>query len=362
MMMSFAATSVVGLVVLPLLLGILTTTTPSSISSSSILVVTVEAFHTDRVTTSLLPSSQSLLLDRRGGGGGGRRRRRTQELRPARSSSFVPSSSSSVGVLLSTTTTNTNGSDTNKEEDPEAVIFNILGDGRISLSVRRSTYKVCTIYCTSVYCQYSRLFSKQKPYLFSPPTNGFASYIPILVPPRLQNDEEQQLTTALAMLTKQQQEQQQNESDEEKEEEDEAALIGEWKLLYTTKSTFDRTNPLGKREDGTTPGLEQLFPIVFRGGSNSRDGDDGDGSSSTSSSSSPIQRLVTNIESIDIYQNIRAANAKTKTARRMERVDQLVKNRIGDTVLRLSAAASYDAERKRINFAFDLAYFMVLGV
>ena len=164
------------------------------------------------------------------------------------------------------------------------------------------------------------------------------------------------------MLTKQQQEQQQNESDEEKEEEDEAALIGEWKLLYTTKSTFDRTNPLGKREDGTTPGLEQLFPIVFRGGSNSRDGDDGDGSSSTSSSSSPIQRLVTNIESIDIYQNIRAANAKTKTARRMERVDQLVKNRIGDTVLRLSAAASYDNKRNRINFAFDLAYFMVLGV
>ena len=180
-MMSFAATSVVGLVLPLLLVGILTTTTQSSLLASSILV-TVEAFHTDRVTTSLLPSS-SLLLDRRGGGGG--RRRSTQEIRPARSSSFVPSSSSSVGVLLSNTNTatNTNGSDTNKEEDPEAAILNILGEGRISLSVRRSTYKVCTIYCTSVYCQYSRLFSKQKPYLFSPPTNGFASYIPILVPP-----------------------------------------------------------------------------------------------------------------------------------------------------------------------------------
>ena len=164
------------------------------------------------------------------------------------------------------------------------------------------------------------------------------------------------------MLTKQQQEQQQNESDDE---EDEAALIGEWKLLYTTKSTFDLTNPLGKREDGTTPGLEQVFPVLFRGGRNSRDGDDGDGSStsSSSSSSSPIQRLVTNIESIDIYQNILAANAKTNNpARRMERVDQLVKNRQGDTLLRLSAAASYDNKRKRINFAFDLAYFTVLGV
>ena len=346
MMIAFTCTSV-GLVVLPLLLVGILTTTKSSISSS--ILVTVEAFHTDRVTSSLLPSSS--LLDRRGGGG---RRRRTQEIIPTRSSSFVPSSSSSVGVLLSTT--NTNGSDTN-EEDPEAAILNILGDGRISVSVR-STYKVCTIVHQHnvnivVYFQ-----NKNLTFFRSPPIDLLLIFL-FWFPPRLQNDEEQQLTTALAMLTKQQQEQQQNESDDE---EDEAALIGEWKLLYTTKSTFDLTNPFGKREDGTTPGLEQVFPVLFRGGRNSRDGDDGAGSTS-SSSSSPIQRLVTNIESIDIYQNILAANAKTNTpARRMERVDQLVKNRQGDTVLRLSAAASYDNKRKRINFAFDLAYFTVLGV
>ena len=144
MMMSFAATSVVGLVLPLLLVGILTTTTQSSLLASSILV-TVEAFHTDRVTTSLLPSSQSLLLDRRGGGGG--RRRSTQEIRPARSSSFVPSSSSSVAVLVSTT--NRPGSDINTE-DPEAAIFNILGEGRISLSVRRSTDKTSRYYLVGI--------------------------------------------------------------------------------------------------------------------------------------------------------------------------------------------------------------------
>ena len=143
MMMSFAATSVVGLVLPLLLVGILTTTTQSSLLASSILV-TVEAFHTDRVTTSLLPSS-SLLLDRRGGGGG--RRRSTQEIRPARSSSFVPSSSSSVAVLVSTT--NRPGSDINTE-DPEAAIFNILGEGRISLSVRRSTDKTSRYYLVGI--------------------------------------------------------------------------------------------------------------------------------------------------------------------------------------------------------------------
>ena len=39
-----------------------------------------------------------------------------------------------------------------------------------------------------------------------------------------------------------------------------AALDGDWKLLYTSKSSFDRANPLGRRVDGSTPGLEGLLP------------------------------------------------------------------------------------------------------
>ena len=110
------------------------------------------------------------------------------------------------------------------------------------------------------------------------------------------------------------------------------ALNGRWRLLYTTKSAFDARNPLGRRVDGTAPGLEALFDT-----------------SSAVASSSPIQRLLTSIESVDIEQNIDLVDDK--------RVDQIVK--FGDNLLRLSATASFDSGR--INFTFDLAYFLLFN-
>lgn len=123
-------------------------------------------------------------------------------------------------------------------------------------------------------------------------------------------------------------------------------LVGNWELLYTTKSNFDIANPLGKRSDGSAPGLEQIFSTL-----------NGDRATDAGSSSSPIQRLVTGLESVKIYQNI---DLDSGTGR--GRVDQLVKGPDGATVLRLSASATYESERDRINFMFDLAYFVVFGV
>mmetsp|Transcript_5962 Transcript_5962/g.12483 ORF Transcript_5962/g.12483 Transcript_5962/m.12483 type:complete len:249 (+) Transcript_5962:49-795(+) len=124
-----------------------------------------------------------------------------------------------------------------------------------------------------------------------------------------------------------------------------APLIGNWELLYTTKSDFDIANPLGKRSDGTAPGLEQIFTALG-----------GDRATGAGASSSPIQRLVTGLESVRIYQNVELES------RGRGRVDQLVKGPDGSTILRLSASAAYDENMDRINFMFDLAYFVVLGV
>ena len=124
-----------------------------------------------------------------------------------------------------------------------------------------------------------------------------------------------------------------------------APLVGNWELLYTTKSDFDLANPLGKRSDGTAPGLEQFFAVL-----------NGDRATSADASSSPIQRLVTGLESVKIYQNVELdKNGKG-------RVDQLVKDANDATVLRLSASATYEESLNRINFMFDLAYFIVFGV
>ena len=123
-------------------------------------------------------------------------------------------------------------------------------------------------------------------------------------------------------------------------------LIGNWELLYTTKSNFDIANPLGKRSNGSAPGLEQIFSTL-----------NGDRATDAGSSSSPIQRLVTGLKSVRIYQNIELDGWTGKG-----RVDQLVKGADGATVLRLSASATYESELDRINFMFDLAYFVVLGV
>ena len=39
--------------------------------------------------------------------------------------------------------------------------------------------------------------------------------------------------------------------------------VGPWELLYTSKSAFDIRNPLGKRVDGSKPGIEGFFGAIF---------------------------------------------------------------------------------------------------
>ena len=120
-------------------------------------------------------------------------------------------------------------------------------------------------------------------------------------------------------------------------------LRGDWRLLYTSKSAFDAANPLGRRVDGTAPGVEGAFDALFGGGSGA------------AASSSPIQRFLTGLESVDIAQNIELSDDGTTG-----RVDQLVEGGDGFR-LRLSAAASL-ADSGRVDFAFDLAYITVLGL
>jgi len=122
-----------------------------------------------------------------------------------------------------------------------------------------------------------------------------------------------------------------------------SALEGEWSLLYTTKSTFDVKNPLGRRIDGTAPGVEAVFDTVFAGGD-----------TLNLPSSSPIQRALTSIESIRIEQNIHLSSSESG------RVDQLVRF-VDNVSLRLSASALFNPDSGRIDFTFDLAYFDLLG-
>ena len=42
-----------------------------------------------------------------------------------------------------------------------------------------------------------------------------------------------------------------------------AAIEGAWRLLYSSKSKWDPANPLGRRVDGSAPGLEGLFRGLF---------------------------------------------------------------------------------------------------
>jgi len=269
----------------------------------------VEAFNIVSSTNNVASCSMMMMIPGVGngsGGDGGSSGRTIMSSSSSYSSSSLllmtssPSSSSkSKGREGSTDKKNISNDNSADDDSDENIIFQILGDGKISLS----------------------------------------------------RDKEEKLNSALRNLTKQQQ----HESTESQ-----LLLIGKWKLLYTTKSKFDLSNPLGRRDDGTTPGLENIFPVLFGGGSS----DNGSGSGS-SSSSSPIQRLFTNLEGITIYQNILPAHTTTTTNDNdndiIDRVDQLVMNQKDETVLRLSAAASYEKNKKRINFAFDLAYFNVLG-
>jgi hypothetical protein len=110
--------------------------------------------------------------------------------------------------------------------------------------------------------------------------------------------------------------------------------------VFTSKSKFDITNPLGSRVDGSTPGVEGVFRLF------------GAPQGPVSASSSPIQRSVTAIEGLSITQSIELGENG--------RVDQRVG--LGDSAyLRLSASASTEPDQstRRIDFTFDLAYFQL---
>lgn len=116
--------------------------------------------------------------------------------------------------------------------------------------------------------------------------------------------------------------------------------VGEWDLVFTSKSKFDLSNPLGARIDGSTPGVEGVFRLF------------GAPTAPVEASSSPIQRTVTAIEGLTITQNIKLGEGG--------RVDQRVG--LGDSAyLRLSASASTSPAENpiRIDFMFDLAYFQL---
>lgn len=120
------------------------------------------------------------------------------------------------------------------------------------------------------------------------------------------------------------------------------AIDGSWRLLYTSKSKFDARNPLGRRVDGTAPGIEAIFDKLFSSDQVAQ------------ASSSPIQRALTSVSGVVIQQNVQLQGADP-------RVDQLVS--VGDGIrLRLSAAAAFDPDSGRIDFTFDLAYFDLFGV
>lgn len=123
-------------------------------------------------------------------------------------------------------------------------------------------------------------------------------------------------------------------------------ISGSWELLYTSKSNFDIRNPLGKRVDGSKPGIEGFFGALF--------GEDSEATKalSAAASSSPIQRTVTSIDGVSVTQDIFLACNDP-------RVDQRVTLN-EDAYLRLSASASVATDStSRINFTFDLAYFQL---
>ena len=136
-----------------------------------------------------------------------------------------------------------------------------------------------------------------------------------------------------------------------------ASFSGVWRLVYSTKSAFDATAPLGRREDNTAPGLEAVFKAAF--GDGSRGG--GDAASAVAASSSPIQRAVlSNLtqSGFAVLQGVRLTGDAKK-----HRVDQVVRFSDGYGYFRLSASASLEPEsstrRGTINYKFDNAYVML---
>ena len=126
----------------------------------------------------------------------------------------------------------------------------------------------------------------------------------------------------------------------------ESPLIeGVWKLLYTSKSSFDIRNPLGARVDGSAPGLEAIFRTLF-GGAEASGG-------SSAASSSPIQRTITSNDAFTVLQTVSLRAAEP-------RVDNVVQfgDRFGTLLLEATASVPTNSPgRRRIDFAFSGGYF-----
>jgi hypothetical protein len=125
-----------------------------------------------------------------------------------------------------------------------------------------------------------------------------------------------------------------------------SALEANWKLIYTSSSSFDYRSPLGRRADGTAPGLEKIFQTIFDGG--------GGGDGRAMASSSPIQRSVLSAPGIEATQDI-----FDLLSGKGGRVDQCVK--AGPAFLKLSASATFDTSLGRVDFLFDEAYLLLGG-
>jgi len=121
-------------------------------------------------------------------------------------------------------------------------------------------------------------------------------------------------------------------------------LLGTWELAYISSSKFDVRAPLGKRVDGTAPGLEGLFEAISdEGAKDSTPATSSEAAARASASSSPVQRLVTRLfPSFQVIDD--------------ERVDTVV-NLAGIGTLRLSAKAEPLETGGRLNFTFDGGFF-----
>ena len=118
-----------------------------------------------------------------------------------------------------------------------------------------------------------------------------------------------------------------------------AEIEGTWQLLHTSSSTFDISNPLGRRADGSAPLIEGWIASVTGG------------DKATTASASPIQRAVTN--AFRVTQTLKSVQSSSGG-----RVEQLVTTPLGE--LHLNAAARVDpaSDGKRVVFAFDEGFFL----
>lgn len=119
------------------------------------------------------------------------------------------------------------------------------------------------------------------------------------------------------------------------------SLVGAWELLFTSTSKFDVGAPLGRRVDGTAPGLEGVFTALSGGAEASSEG-------GRRASSSPLQRLFTGA--------FRAEQVITS-----ERVDTVV-NMTGVGTVTLVADLEPSPSKTRLNFLFSEGYFIIGGL